>query len=93
MVAGIELTRTGSSRTTACTGALAALLAQSLMDFNPQIPTNAFLFPWIAGTGTALLREEHYRPRHREVITLGKDQAVLVPDSSVESSIELDAGS
>ncbi len=51
------------------------------------------LFAWIAGTGTALLREDRHRPRHREVITLGKDQAVPAPDSSDEPGAESDTDS
>ena len=38
-----------------CAGALVALLTHSTADFNLQIPGNAFLFAWIAGTGMALV--------------------------------------
>ncbi len=37
-----------------CAGALAALLTHSLTDFNLQIPANALIFAWIAGTAAAL---------------------------------------
>ena len=40
-----------------CAGALAALLIHGLADFNLQIPANAYLFSWIAGTAAALRRE------------------------------------
>lgn len=37
-----------------CAGALAALLTHALADFNLQIPANALIFAWIAGTAAAL---------------------------------------
>lgn len=40
-----------------CAGALAALLAHGFTDFNLQIPANAFIFAWIAGTAAALVRK------------------------------------
>ena len=39
-----------------CAAAMASLLTHSFADFNLQIPANAFLFAWIAGTGAALVR-------------------------------------
>ena len=39
-----------------CAGAMAALLTHSIADFDLQIPANAYIFAWIAGTGAALLR-------------------------------------
>ncbi len=38
-----------------CAGALLAILVHGLVDFNLQIPANAYLFAWIAGTATALV--------------------------------------
>jgi O-antigen ligase len=38
----------------ACAGSLIALLIHSLTDFNLQIPANALIFSWIAGTATSL---------------------------------------
>ena len=38
-----------------CCGALCSLLLHSLADFNTQIPANAMILAWIAGTGTGLL--------------------------------------
>jgi O-antigen ligase len=52
----------------ACTGALASLLIHGLTDFNLQIPANAFVFAWIAGTAAALVRKPttgEPKPRHR----------------------------
>jgi O-antigen ligase len=40
-----------------CAGAMAAILIHGITDFNLQIPSNAFIFAWIAGTGAALLRK------------------------------------
>ncbi len=40
-----------------CAGALLALSLHSLTDFNLQIPSNAFLFAWIAGTAAALVQK------------------------------------
>lgn len=37
-----------------CAGALAAILLHSITDFNLQIPANALLLCWIAGTAAAL---------------------------------------
>jgi len=39
-----------------CAGAMVCLLVHALTDFNFQIPANAFLFTWIAGTAAALLQ-------------------------------------
>jgi O-antigen ligase len=39
-----------------CTGAMAAILVHAVTDFNLQIPSNALLFSWIAGTSAALVR-------------------------------------
>lgn len=41
-----------------CAGALLALLVHELVDFNLQIPANAYLFAWIAGTAAALVSQE-----------------------------------
>jgi O-antigen ligase len=38
----------------ACAGAMIALLIHSLTDFNLQIPANALIFSWVAGTAAAL---------------------------------------
>ncbi len=38
-----------------CSGALASLLIHALTDFNFQIPANAFVFAWIAGTTAGLI--------------------------------------
>jgi O-antigen ligase len=37
-----------------CAGALAAILLHSVTDFNLQIPANALLFCWVAGTATGV---------------------------------------
>jgi len=39
-----------------CAGAMAAFLTHSLADFNLQIPANALIFAWIAGTAVALIQ-------------------------------------
>jgi len=39
-----------------CAGAMVALLVHEIADFNLQVPANAFIFAWIAGTGAALVR-------------------------------------
>ncbi|MBI2815513.1 MAG: O-antigen ligase family protein [Acidobacteria bacterium] len=38
-----------------CAGAMTAMLFHSITDFNLQIPANAFIFSWIAGTAAALV--------------------------------------
>ncbi|MBI2818911.1 MAG: O-antigen ligase family protein [Acidobacteria bacterium] len=38
----------------ACAGSLIALLIHSLTDFNLQVPANALIFSWIAGTAASL---------------------------------------
>jgi len=38
-----------------CCGALCSLLLHSFADFNTQIPANAMILAWIAGTGAGLL--------------------------------------
>jgi hypothetical protein len=40
-----------------CTGAMAAILIHGVTDFNLQIPENALIFSWIAGTAAALVRK------------------------------------
>lgn len=40
---------------TACAGAMVAMLTHEVVDFNLQIPANAFIFAWISGTAAALL--------------------------------------
>ena len=40
-----------------CAGAMAAILIHGITDFNLQIPSNAFIFAWIAGTAAALIRK------------------------------------
>lgn len=44
---------------TGCAGSLASILTHEIADFNLQIPANAFLFAWIAGTAAALLMSAH----------------------------------
>jgi O-antigen ligase len=39
-----------------CAGAMAAILIHGITDFNLQIPSNALIFAWIAGTAAALVR-------------------------------------
>ncbi len=39
-----------------CAGALVPLLVHALVEFNFQIPANAFVYAWIAGTAAALCR-------------------------------------
>jgi putative inorganic carbon (HCO3(-)) transporter len=46
-----------------CAGAMVALLIHEITDFNLQIPANAYIFAWIAGTAAALCRspvQENY---------------------------------
>lgn len=43
-----------------CAGSLAALLTHSLTDFNLQIPANAYIFAWIAGTAAALVCQDSF---------------------------------
>ncbi|MBI4443955.1 MAG: O-antigen ligase family protein [Acidobacteria bacterium] len=45
-----------------CAGAMAAILIHGITDFNLQIPANAYLFSWIAGTATALVLWPPKRP-------------------------------
>jgi len=47
-------------------GALAAILLHSLADFNLQIPANAMIFSWIAGSALALIHRsrESNSPRN-----------------------------
>ena len=40
-----------------CAGAIAAILVHGITDFNLQIPANAYLFSWIAGTAAALVHK------------------------------------
>ena len=42
---------------TGCAGSLLALLTHEIVDFNLQIPANAFLFSWIAGTVAAMVQK------------------------------------
>ncbi|MGH9785613.1 MAG: O-antigen ligase family protein [Terriglobia bacterium] len=52
-----------------CTGALAAILVHAVTDFNLQIPSNALLFSWIAGTAAALVHASKQTTRPaREVV-------------------------
>lgn len=46
-----------------CAGAMTAIFLHSLFDFNLQIPANALIFSWIAGTAAALIQRS--RPQHR----------------------------
>ena len=39
-----------------CAGAMVSLLTHSVTDFNLQVPANALLFAWIAGTAAALVQ-------------------------------------
>lgn len=41
-----------------CAGAMTSILLHSLFDFNLQIPANALIFTWIAGTAVALLHRQ-----------------------------------
>ena len=50
-----------------CAGAMAAILLHSVTDFNLQIPANAFIFSWIAGTAAALARQRSRSPDAVEV--------------------------
>jgi len=45
--------REGQVLAAGCAGALVAILLHAISDFNLQIPANALLFCWIAGTATA----------------------------------------
>ena len=45
-----------------CAGAMAAILMHGITDFNLQIPANAFIFSWIAGTAAALVRKRNQSP-------------------------------
>jgi O-antigen ligase len=40
-----------------CAGAMSALLIHGITDFNLQIPANAYLFSWVAGTAAALVSD------------------------------------
>ena len=42
-----------------CAGAMAAILVHGITDFNLQIPANAFLFSWIAGTAAGLVAKRN----------------------------------
>jgi len=56
-----------------CAGAMAAILIHGITDFNLQIPANAFIFAWIAGTGAALIRRAE-----RELRTEGSAQPLIL---------------
>ena len=47
-----------------CGGAMVALLTHATADFNLQIPANAFLFSWIAGTAAAVSAGEASADTH-----------------------------
>ncbi|OFW43536.1 MAG: hypothetical protein A3J28_03790 [Acidobacteria bacterium RIFCSPLOWO2_12_FULL_60_22] len=49
-----------------CAGAMTAILMHGITDFNLQIPANAFIFSWMAGTAAALLRQPNRTPLARE---------------------------
>ena len=55
-----------------CAGSFLALLTHEIVDFNLQIPANAFLFSWIAGTVAAMVQEPlehaHHGVRTKEVV-------------------------
>jgi len=51
-----------------CTGAMAAILIHGVTDFNLQIPANALIFSWIAGTAAALVRKPSTALPVREVV-------------------------
>ena len=53
-----------------CAGALSAILIHSITDFNLQIPANAFVFSWIAGTALALLHKRSSRSPESSAIEL-----------------------
>ncbi len=42
---------------TGCAGAMVSIFVHSLTDFNLQIPANALIFAWIAGTAVALIQQ------------------------------------
>jgi O-antigen ligase len=56
-----------------CAGAMAAILIHGITDFNLQIPANAFVFSWIAGTAAFLVsassRSEVKAPEWRPIAT------------------------
>lgn len=55
-----------------CAGAMASLLLHSITEFNLQMPANAFLFAWIAGTAAGLVKP-HTRPRQHGSETAPRD--------------------
>ena len=49
---------------TGCAGAMAAILTHEIVDFNLQIPANALLFAWIAGSAAALVQKSPHTGEH-----------------------------
>jgi O-antigen ligase len=54
----------------ACAGSLMALLLHSLTDFNLQIPANALIFSWIAGTAAGIVQSAPRRTVHGKVLSV-----------------------
>ncbi len=57
----------------ACTAALAAILAHSLVDFNLRIPANGLAFVWILGIGSACGRYPRTHRRNSRQEPKGRD--------------------
>jgi len=51
-----------------CAGAMAAILMHGITDFNLQIPANAFIFSWIAGTAAFLVRAHSGTPAPERLV-------------------------
>jgi O-antigen ligase len=54
--------REGRVLAAGCAGALFAILLHAITDFNLQIPANALLFCWIAGTASAVVTARRKAP-------------------------------
>jgi len=59
-----------------CAGAMLAILVHGLVDFNLQIPANAYLFAWVAGTATALTAPKSFPEKTREIPRRHSEKAI-----------------
>jgi len=55
MIAGASSRSVDAVVAAGCAGALSSLLIHSAVDFNFQIPANAFVFAWISGTAAGII--------------------------------------
>ncbi|MSO20421.1 MAG: hypothetical protein EXQ56_08140 [Acidobacteria bacterium] len=63
---------------TGCAGAMVSIFVHSLTDFNLQIPANALIFAWIAGTAVALIQQRLPEASGRDVSVAIKQHSVTL---------------